>query len=358
MTRTALVLSGGGARAAYQVGVLVGLDGAGIPAPRPLGHRRVRRLERRAPSTPRRLLPTPTTSATDCGELEAVWRAIEPQQVFRTDIALARPHRRALGVGPVVRRRSRGTSQPKSLLDTSAAAHLLARRIPFAAHRRATSPSGVARALAAGRHRPLHLERRDLLQAQPGVRPWTRRRWRIEPTRIGVDHLMASSAIPIFFPSGPDRRPPLRRRLDPQHRAAAARRSTSAPTASSPSACSGPPPPEPTPAPARRPPTIAQIAGVLLDAVMLDAIEVDVEHSERVNRAWCAIARGESGDAVPPGRRALAPALGAGAASIAAELADRIPAIVRYLMRGLGSDAVDHRAARATCCSTPRSAAG
>src|SRR5262249_61197420 len=33
----------------------------------------------------------------------------------------------------------------------------------------------------------------------------------------------------------------------------------------------------------RQPPTIAQIAGVLLDAVMLDAIEVDVDHSERIN---------------------------------------------------------------------------
>ena len=31
------------------------------------------------------------------------------------------------------------------------------------------------------------------------------------------------------------------------------------------------------------PPSIAQIAGVLLDAVMLDAIEIDIDHSERVN---------------------------------------------------------------------------
>ncbi|MFN8643920.1 MAG: hypothetical protein U0802_20540 [Candidatus Binatia bacterium] len=33
------------------------------------------------------------------------------------------------------------------------------------------------------------------------------------------------------------------------------------------------------------PPTIAQIAGVLLDAVMLDAIESGVEHSAHVNRS-------------------------------------------------------------------------
>jgi NTE family protein len=83
-------------------------------------------------------------------------------------------------------------------------------------------------------------------------------------------------------------------------------------------------------------PTVAQIAGVLLDAVMLDAIEVDVEHSERVNAS--VVHHPTAGD----GFRAvevlwIRPSFQV--REIAAELTHRIPAVVRYLLRGLGSDA-------------------
>ena len=87
----------------------------------------------------------------------------------------------------------------------------------------------------------------------------------------------------------------------------------------------------------RKPPTIAQIAGVLLDAVMLDAIEIDVEHSERVNTSVLALFDGGGGH---PFRRVdilwLRPS--ALVREMASELSHRIPAVVRYLMRGLGSD--------------------
>ena len=99
---------------------------------------------------------------------------------------------------------------------------------------------------------------------------------------------------------------------------------------------SGPPPADVDTAPSP-PPTIAQIAGVLLDAVMLDAIEVDVEHSERVNTSVVPCTSGEDRP-FRLVRDALAAALGM-VRELAGELADRIPAIVRYLMRGLGSDA-------------------
>ena len=39
------------------------------------------------------------------------------------------------------------------------------------------------------------------LHSMPGTPTWTRRRWRIEPVRTRVEHLLASSAIPVFFPS-------------------------------------------------------------------------------------------------------------------------------------------------------------
>ena len=89
----------------------------------------------------------------------------------------------------------------------------------------------------------------------------------------------------------------------------------------------------------RRPaPTIAQVAGVLLDAVLLDAIEADIEHSARVNTS---VLRWGQGDKHPDAFREIdvlwiRPSTSIGA--IAGELADHIPAVVRYLLRGLGSD--------------------
>ncbi len=84
-------------------------------------------------------------------------------------------------------------------------------------------------------------------------------------------------------------------------------------------------------------PSIAQIAGVLLDAVLLDAIEGDVEHSKRVNRS---VVGASTDDPEHPFRWIdvlwLRPSRSVG--DMAAELSDRIPGVVRYLMRGLGTD--------------------
>ena len=76
---------------------------------------------------------------------------------------------------------------------------------------------------------------------------------------------------------------------------------------------------------------------MLLDAVMLDAIEVDVEHSERVNTSvlHCPISCADG-----PFRKVdvlwIRPSHLV--RQLAQELIHRMPAVVRYLLRGLGSD--------------------
>ena len=146
---------------------------------------------------------------------------------------------------------------------------------------------------------------------------------------------MASSAIPVFFPSV---------EIDGAYFGDGSIRNT-APLSPAINlgadriitiGVSGPPPAKMSPAPRERP-TIAQVAGVLLDAVMLDAVEVDVEHSERVNTSVLRFPLEPS----PQSFRAidvlwLRPSLQV--RQIASELSDRIPRVVRYLMRGLGSD--------------------
>jgi NTE family protein len=88
----------------------------------------------------------------------------------------------------------------------------------------------------------------------------------------------------------------------------------------------------------RQAPTLAQVGGVLLDAVMLDALEVDLEHSERVNTS---VLRCATGDRAQPFR--LLEVLWLRPSELVRELAGtlthRIPPAVRYLMRGLGPDA-------------------
>jgi NTE family protein len=265
--------------------------------------------------------------------LERVWTEMQPQHVFRTDVAsLGRIGVRwawDLTFGGALR-----NVRAKSLLDTSPLRAMLGERIPFASVD-ANIAAGVVDALALVAT-DLHTSNGVVfLHGAEGVQTWSRRRWRVEPTRIRVEHLLASSAIPIFFPAvsvggrwygdGSIRNTTP---LSPAINLGAERIVAIG--------VSGPSPREHE-REARRAPTIARIAGVLLDAVMLDAIEVDVEHSERVNTS---VVHCPTGDTAQPFRSVdvlwLRPSRQV--RRLAAELADRIPPVVRYLLRGLGSD--------------------
>ncbi|MCC6848645.1 MAG: patatin-like phospholipase family protein [Deltaproteobacteria bacterium] len=331
--RTALVLSGGGARGAYQIGVLRGLVEHGFLAGGGVS------IDVFVGSSAGSINATTLAAwaddlATGIGRLERVWSEIRPSSVYRTDLgSLGRIGLRwawDLSFGGATRR-----AQPKALLDTAPLHALLAEHVPFAR---------LEQTLASGRLGALALVATDLqtasgvvfLSAPPGTPTWRRRRWRIEATTIRVEHLLASSAIPIFFPSV---------EIDGRYFGDGSIRNT-APLSPAINlgadrviaiGVSGPPVPEEALRPADVP-SVAQVAGVLLDAVMLDAIEVDVEHSERVNRSVVRV----SGDRPADGFRPvdvlwLRPSQRV--RELAAELTDRIPPIVHYLMRGLGSDA-------------------
>ena len=327
------MLSGGGARGAYQVGVLRGLVEQGFLGREHSG------IDVFVGSSAGSINCAALAAHVDefeagIARLEQVWSGIHPSQVYRTDVAsLGRIGLRwawDLSFGGATR-----DVQPKSLLDTSPLRALLARHIPL---------SRIAEHAAAGRLDALALIATDLhtsngvifLSGARDLPSWTRRRWRIERTTIGVEHLLASSAIPIFFPSVA---------IDGRHYGDGSIRNT-APLSPAINlgadriiaiGVSGPPPADGAAGPLETP-TVAQIAGVLLDAVMLDAIEVDVEHSERVNTSILKAPVPGPGDEF----RSidvlwLRPSVLV--RQLAAELADRIPAIVRYLLRGLGSDA-------------------
>jgi NTE family protein len=330
--RTALVLSGGGARGAYQVGVLCGLVEQGF-LPRERSGIDVFVGSSAGAINSTAIAAFAHDTAAGLATLEKVWRSIRPAQVYRTDaLSLGRTGARwawDLTFGGATRR-----SSAKSLLDTAPLRDLLGETIPF---------QSIAEHVDSARIDALALIATDLftsngvifLHGAASTPSWRRRRWRIERAPIGLPQVLASSAIPIFFPSV---------EIDGRHYGDGSIRNT-APL--SPAINLGAeriiaigvsgPPPEDTTAAVHKPPTIARVAGVVLDAVMLDAIEVDVEHSERVNTS---VIRSPTGDAGQPFREIAVLWLRPSerVRELAAELADRIPPIVRYLMRGLGPD--------------------
>jgi NTE family protein len=326
------VLSGGGARGAYQAGVLRGLvehgfiggDGA--------------RFDTLVGSSAGAITAAGLASRADdpaaaVARIDELWRNIHAAQVYRTDVtSLGTTGVRwawDLTFGGVTRR-----AQPKSLLVTTPLRAFLREHMPF---------DRIAANITAGHLDTLAVIATDLdtsngvvfVHTARDVPKWGRRRWRVERDAIGVEHLMASSAIPIFFPAielggcwfgdGSIRNTAP---LSPAINLGADRIVAIG--------VSGPPPARTAHS---RPtaPTVAEIAGVLLDAVMLDALEVDVEHAERVNTS---VLHCPTGDAAQPFRRVdvlwLRPS--ERVRELAAEHAHRIPRLVRYLLRGLGPD--------------------
>jgi len=194
--KAALVLTGGGARAAYQVGVL----GA------------IREIWGRKPGN-----PFPILCGTSAGGINAaalavfsadfnagvrklawIWRHFHVDQVYRSDAAaLLRTGVRwggALMFGWAVRQ------TPRSLLDNSPLGALLERVLDFSQIRRAIE-AGHLHAVSVSASGYSSGENLAFFEAVPEVLPWRRAQRVGMSTTLGVEHLMASSAIPFLFPA-------------------------------------------------------------------------------------------------------------------------------------------------------------
>jgi NTE family protein len=194
--KTALVLTGGGARAAYQVGVL----GA------------VREIWRGRTGNPFPILCGTSAGAINAAALAVyssdfsmavrrinyIWRHFHVDQVYRADaLALLQTGVRwggALLTGWLIRQ------TPRSLLDNSPLEALLRQTLDFAAIDRALE-SGSLSALCVTVSGYTSGESLAFFQARPEVHGWRRAQRVGVPERIGIPHLMASSAIPFVFPA-------------------------------------------------------------------------------------------------------------------------------------------------------------
>ena len=203
-TPTGLVLTGGGARAAYQVGVLSAI----MELLDPDWHSRFQN-------------PFDIICGTSAGAINAaalacravrphlgvrrirrLWSSLNTDMIYRADApGLIRTGVRWLGLLTLGWMYSGLTrKRPHSLLDNAPMQALLERVLDFS-NLRSNLESGSLSALAITASGYTSGEHLTFYQAHTPIEPWHRYLRLAIPTPIGIEHLMASSAIPFVFPA-------------------------------------------------------------------------------------------------------------------------------------------------------------
>ncbi|MEJ8848692.1 patatin-like phospholipase family protein [Variovorax rhizosphaerae] len=288
---TGLLLTGGGARAAYQVGVLEAIAHL-----------------RRSAGAGHQSNPFPIIAGTSAGAINAaalacgaddfdavvrhiadLWHNIHVEQVYQDDaIAMLGSGTRwgqMLGLGRFVG--SILHIQPRSLLDNTPLAEFLKRKIPLT-RLPSLMLAGHLQALAVTASSYSSGEHVTFFQSATPVEPWVRSQRHAVCCPITHDHLMASSAIPFVFPAMP-----LTVGGHVEYFGDGSMRQ-SAP--SSPTIHLGAerilvigagrmtqPQAQPAPNTHTGYPTLAQIAGHAMSSIFLDSLGVDIERMERIN---------------------------------------------------------------------------
>ncbi|MDZ7867526.1 patatin-like phospholipase family protein [Acidovorax sp.] len=201
---TGLLLTGGGARAAYQVGVLEAIADL--------------RLACGAGDEPN---PFPIITGTSAGAINAaalacgadnfdravrriarVWRDFHAHQVYRADsLSVLRSGARwlsLLSLGWALARWRR--MRPRSLLDNAPLEKLLVKMVPLVRLPRLLK-KGHLKALAVTASSYSSGEHVTFFETEAPLQPWVRSQRKAARDRITHEHLLASSAIPFVFPA-------------------------------------------------------------------------------------------------------------------------------------------------------------
>ena len=335
-----LVLTGGGARAAYQTGVLKGI--AEILA------------SRSRITSPFSIIVGTSAGAINSSLLAAkaenfqdaidylcqLWSELQTDQVVRSDFAslsaLGIRWIRDLSLGGML-----GQSQSTYLLDAQPLRHFLAERINFDAIKtnlNANTLRGFA-VTATNYHSGTTV---TFFDGAPEIQPWKRKFRLGQRTELTLKHVLASAAIPIFFPPvklyqsyygdgcvrmttplspavhlGADRILAIGiRHQRPQDMTQEKNQQNAMPQIS-----------------------LADIAGVMLNAAFLDALDADVERMHRINITVSLLS--EKARAQHPFKLrnipllAIRPSQDLG--TLASEQFERFPAMLRYLLKGIGA---------------------
>ena len=328
-----LVLPGGGARAAYQVGVLRAL---------------ARILPKDAPS------PFPIISGTSAGSINAValaiharhfrkgvlrisrvWENFHVHHVFRADtLGLMKTSAHwmaAMTFGGL------GRFNPHSLLDRSPLQPLLRRYLPFEEIQSAID-GGFLHAVAVTASGYDSGQSVTFYQGHDSIHPWNREQRLGFAEKLTLDHLMASSAIPFIFSAvkvnreyfgdgsmrqvaplspavhlGADRLlvVGIRKRIDNFNRDET-----------------------------HTYPPMAQVAGHVLKSIFLDSLDGDLERLERINKTISLISdrKLEQGGVTLRPIDVLSISPSQSIDDIALRHINLLPRPLRFLLRGVGAN--------------------
>lgn len=328
----ALVLTGGGARGAYQVGLL-------------------RCLARRVPGLRIPIITGVSAGAVNAAhlashhgtfaqaveELTGLWGELTPERVFRADARslswnVARWAARLLSGGLIPARSVRGlvdtTPLREYLEEAMAAIEGEITGIDYNLHRGVLKAVAISTTSYTTGQNVVWVQGRD-------IRLWERPNRKSFQTRIGVDHVMASAALPLMFPAiqigdqfygdgGVRLAAPLSPALHLGARRilAVSTRYDQSQAQGDEHEVAGYPPP-------------AQVLGVLMNAVFLDLLDQDVARLERLNRVLERLPPEERNGMEPVKMVLMRPSQDL--AKLAGEYEPRLPRAFRFMTGGLGT---------------------
>ena len=334
-TDLALMLSGGGARAAYQVGVL-------------------RLLAREFPEVVPGILTGVSAGGINAAYLAArqepfvekvenlaeVWSNIHIDDVFRVDLRDLTSRSLRWG-GRLLSGGKSPLPLARSLVDTAPLRELLERLLETDGG----GIAGISKSLRSGWLRALALTASSYTTGQSmtwvqtredcGIETWERPQRKSTACELRVDHVLASSALPFFFPAvevnggwygdgGIRLTAPLSPAVHLGARriiAVSTRYDRSREEADRP-AINGYPPP-------------AQVAGVLYNAIFLDQLDGDAFQMDQINRLIARLPEGQREGMRHIDLLMIRPSVDLGRLANAYE--PELPRAFRFLTRGLGT---------------------
>jgi len=331
--KSALVLPGGGARGAFQVGVL----------------KAIAELMPRSSRNPFSIISGTSAGAVNSvvlasraerlrsavAELEHVWGNFHCNHVYRTDHLTMLKSSLHWLASIVLGGWLVGT--PKALLDNAPLRELLSQNVRFPRIQDVIE-SGDLEALAVTAAGYASARSTTFFEAHARHESWQRTRRLGERTELNLDHVMASIAVPMIFP-------PVR--IGDEYFGDGAMRQA---TPLSPAVHlgadrilvigirdeTGGKPASPSAAP----PSFAQIAGYMLDTLFMDGLYSDLERITRVNELIDAVPDGQRAESLSPMRpidtMLIVPS--EDLRIIAHRHRSKLPLAIRVLLRGIGGN--------------------
>ncbi len=338
---TALVLPGGGARGAYQVGVLAAISEVLGP-------------DRAASNT-----PFPIVCGTSAGAVNAMvlasnaqdfrhgverlrqfWSGLACAAIYRTDVltVLGSTLRWVLALGsggllPV---------SPRSLLDNTPLRRLLERELRLA-RIPGVIGSGALRGVAVSASAYTRSSAVSFFQGGESLEPWQRTRRCGERATLGVGHVMASAALPLIFPAERigneyygDGGMRMGAPLSPAIHLGAERL-----------LIIGTRDERPDPAPETVPayPGAGAVGGYLLDTVFMDTLQSDLARLQRINETLALMTPDQRANTSLRPLETLVIRPSRDLRELTAEHAESLPGTVKLLLRTLGGWGRDWRMA-------------